>query len=98
MEKFNELIETTPLVLVDFFATWCGPCKRMHPVLEEVKEAVGDKARIVKVDVDQEENLARAYQIQSVPTFILMKNGQPVWRQSGVMPGSELTKLIEQNV
>ncbi|MDR0892505.1 MAG: thioredoxin [Mediterranea sp.] len=97
MEKFNELIESTPLVLVDFFATWCGPCKAMHPVLEDVKSKVEDKARIVKIDVDQEEALAQSYQIQAVPTFILMKNGQPVWRHSGIIPGNELVKLIEQN-
>lgn len=96
MEKFDELIQSPVPVLVDFFAEWCGPCKAMKPILEEVKSKVGDTARIVKIDVDQHEQLAARFKIQSVPTFILFSNGEPVWRHSGMMHAGELTGIIEQ--
>lgn len=97
MEKFEELIQSEKPVLVDFFATWCGPCKAMHPVLEELKGEIGDTARIAKIDVDQHEELAANYRIQAVPTFILFKKGEAVWRHSGVISGKELKAVIEQN-
>lgn len=97
MEKFEDLIQSKKPVLVDFFATWCGPCKAMHPVLEELKGEIGDAARIVKIDVDEHEDLANLYRIQAVPTFMIFKNGESVWRHSGVIKGSELKSLIEQN-
>lgn len=97
MEKFEELIQSEKPVLIDFFATWCGPCKAMHPVLEQVKGEVGEKARIVKIDVDQHEELATRYRVQAVPTFILFKNGEALWRHSGVIGGKELKEVIEQN-
>lgn len=97
MEKFEELIQSEKPVLVDFFATWCGPCKAMHPVLEELKGQIGEAARIVKIDVDQHEELAAKYRIQAVPTFIIFKKGEAVWRHSGVIKGSELKTVIEQN-
>lgn len=90
METFNELIHSGKPVLVDFYATWCGPCKAMHPILESLKAEIGDAARIVKIDVDQKQSLAMQYGIQSVPTFIIFKNGQPVWRHSGMINGAEL--------
>ena len=97
MEKFEDLIQSPVPVLVDFFAEWCGPCKAMKPVLTELKSTVGDKARIVKIDVDQHEELATQYRIQAVPTFILFKNGEAVWRHSGIIHGSELKNVIEKH-
>ena len=76
MEKFNEMINGEQLTLVDFFATWCGPCKMMHPILEQLKEKMGDDIRILKVDVDKNEALSMQYRIQSVPTLMLFKKGE----------------------
>ena len=99
MERFEDLINnTSEPILVDFYATWCGPCKMMHPILEDVKARVGDKARIIKIDVDGQQALAMQYGIQAVPTLMLFKGGRQVWRQSGVVKGNELVKLIEQNL
>ena len=98
MDKFEELINNTAEpVLVDFYATWCGPCKMMHPILENVKARVGNKARIVKIDVDEQQALAMKYQIQAVPTLMLFKGGKQVWRQSGVVQSNELVELIERH-
>lgn len=96
METFNDVISTNKPVLVDFFATWCGPCKMMHPVLEQLKVTYGDKIRIIKIDIDKNSAIASQYQIQSVPTLILFKNGNIVWRQSGAMPLNELQNIIAQ--
>lgn len=96
MERFEDLITSKTPVLVDFFAEWCGPCKMMTPILEQLKEMKGDKIRIAKIDVDKHEDLARSYKIQSVPTLIIFKNGELLWRQSGVMQASDLKKIIEQ--
>ena len=94
---FQEIINQNKPVLVDFFAEWCGPCKMMAPTLKELKERVGNAASIIKIDVDKSPQAAAQYQIQGVPTLILFKNGQPVWRQSGVRPLSELENVIKQN-
>ncbi len=96
METFNDVISMNKPVLVDFFATWCGPCKMMHPVLEQLKTTYGDKIRIIKIDIDKNSAIASQYQIQSVPTLILFKNGNIVWRQSGAMPLNELQNIIAQ--
>ena len=82
--------------IVDFFATWCGPCKMMHPILEQLKEKMGDDIRILKVDVDKNEALSMQYRIQSVPTLMLFKKGEMLWRQSGAMSLNDLMQKISQ--
>lgn len=96
MEKFNEMINGEQLTLVDFFATWCGPSKMMHPILEQLKEKMGDDIRILKVDVDKNEALSMQYRIQSVPTLMLFKKGEMLWRQSGAMSLNDLMQKISQ--
>lgn len=95
METFNDIIFSDQLVLVDFFATWCQPCKMMHPILEQLKAAVGDKLRIIKVDVDKHNAIAAQYRIQSVPTLMLFRNGEVLYRNSGVMDKAELMALLD---
>jgi thioredoxin 1 len=95
METFNDVIMSDKPVLVDFFATWCQPCKMMHPVLEQVKAMLGDKIRIIKVDVDIHQQLAAEYQIQSVPTLMLFQNGEMLYRQSGAMSRNDLLALLD---
>ena len=100
MDKFNELINGEKPVLVDFFATWCGPCKMMHPILENVKKRLGDKVIILKIDVDVPANRQPVYlyHIQSVPTLMLFKQGKVLWNNSGVVQASQLQEIIEKYI
>ncbi len=97
MTKFAALLQSTEPVLVDFSAEWCGPCKQLKPILEQVKSNVGAQAKIIKIDVDKNRSLADKFQIRSVPTLILFKGGKVVWRQSGVVPASTLESIIRSN-
>lgn len=96
MEKFNDLIASNIPVLVDFYAEWCGPCKAMKPILEELKGKKGEKVRIVKVDVDKHKEIAAHYQIQSVPTLMIFKDGKQLWKQSGVMRANDLSMILAE--
>lgn len=97
MEEFDKLIGGSTPTLVDFFATWCGPCKMQGPILEQVKQAVGDKANIIKVDIDRNAELANRYRVQSVPTLIVFKNGEPQWRASGLHQAADLEAKLREN-
>ena len=94
METFNDVISSDRLVLVDFFATWCGPCKSMHPVLENLKRQLGESIRIIKVDIDKHQQTAMQYGVQAVPTLMLFRNGQQLWRQSGALSLQQLLAVI----
>jgi len=96
MESFAELIQSEKPVLVDFYADWCGPCKAMEPLVKEVAKAVQDKGRIVKVNIDKQMQLAQTYNVSAVPTFMVFKKGQMLWRHSGMIDkNSMLSKLMQ---
>ena len=97
MESFKEIINSDKPVLVDFYGDWCGPCKAMNPVIKEVAHSVQGKARVIKVDVDRSVEAAQAYQVQGVPTFIVFRKGQILWRHSGMIDKHSLLNALMQN-
>ena len=97
-ENLQSILNDSNPVLVDFFAEWCGPCKVQAPVLKEVKSDIGDSVRILKIDVDKSPAIAQQYQVSSIPTLILFRNGQPIWRQTGVASKQQLVNVIRQHV
>jgi len=94
MSKFLEFINQDKPVLIDFFATWCGPCQTMSPILKQVKDELGDKVIILKVDVDKNAAIASKFQVRGVPTFVLFKNGKQVWKQAGLISKTDLKQKI----
>jgi thioredoxin 1 len=92
--SFDNLIKSEKPVLIDFFATWCGPCKTLGPILKEVKDNLGDRISIIKIDVDKNQQIASQYQVRGVPTMILFQEGKQLWRQSGVLDKSAIIKVI----
>ena len=97
-EFVREVLDSKVPVLVDFGATWCGPCQMLAPILKQVKESLGERITIIKIDVDQNPQVSTQYQIRSVPTLAIFKNGEIKWRQSGVFPANELERLIKENL
>lgn len=97
MASFKEIVSGEIPTLIDFYADWCGPCKMMPPILDEVRNQMGDSLRILKIDVDRNQELAARLQIQGVPTLALFRKGEMVWRQSGVIPAHQLIPIIKQN-
>jgi len=96
MSNFSEIINKDQPVLVDFFATWCGPCQTLSPILKQVKDELGDNISVIKIDVDKNQAVAAQFQVRGVPTMLLFKNGKQVWRQSGVVPPEQLKRTILQ--
>jgi thioredoxin 1 len=92
--NFADIIKSDKPVLVDFFATWCGPCQMLAPILKEVKDSLGERISIIKIDVDKNQQMAAQYQVRGVPTMMLFQNGKQLWRQSGVLTKEEILKTI----
>lgn len=97
MTTFQDIINSEKPVLVDFFATWCGPCQMLSPILKEVKDSLGEEVSIIKIDVDKNQALAAQYQIRGVPTMLLFQKGQTLWRQSGVLTKQQIIQAIQNN-
>ena len=96
--KFDSLIHDDRPVIVDFHALWCSPCKMQSPILKEVANELGDRIKVIKIDVDQNSEIASRYNIQSVPTLIIFKNGKQIWKQSGVVSKNQLYNVLTQNI
>ena len=98
MSKFQELINGNKPVLIDFFATWCGPCQALAPILVDVKEDLGEAVRVIKIDVDKNQEIAAHFQVKGVPTMLLFQNGKMLWRQSGVVSKNEIVNIVKQKM
>ncbi len=98
MSDFNEIIQQSKPTLVDFFATWCGPCRMQAPILEEVKKTLGDKVNIIKIDIDQNQPVAQRYNVQSIPTLIVFKGGEALWRAVGVQQANILEAKLREHI
>lgn len=94
MSTFNNIIQSEKPVLIDFFATWCGPCQTLAPILKQVKDNLGDRISIIKIDVDKNQQIASQHQVRGVPTMILFQKGKQLWRQSGVIGANDLARII----
>lgn len=94
--NFKNIIDSETPVLIDFYATWCGPCQTLSPILEEIKEGYGDKLKLIKIDIDKNQSLATNFGIRSVPTLMLYKNGERVWRKAGLVSKHDLGDIINQ--
>jgi thioredoxin 1 len=94
MATFTEIINSQPKVLVDFHATWCGPCKTLAPILSQVKKELGEELKLIKIDIDKNQTLAAKLNVRSVPTMIFFENGQQKWRQSGVLPAQDIVNKV----
>lgn len=92
--RFNQIINAETPVLIDFYATWCGPCQILGPVLKQVKDSLGERISIIKIDIDKNQEITAAYQVKGVPTMILFQNGKQLWRQSGVLSKEEIIQMI----
>jgi thioredoxin 1 len=92
--SFNTIVNSEKPVLIDFFATWCGPCQALSPILKQVKESLGERISILKIDVDKNQTLAANYQVRGVPTMMLFQNGKSLWRQSGVLSKEDIISII----
>ena len=97
MSSFSDIINQDKAVLIDFFAEWCGPCKMMNQILNDVKKALGESVSIIKIDVDKNQALAAKYQVRGVPTLMLFKKGKQIWRQSGLLQKDEIINIITTN-
>ena len=98
MSSFQQIIEDSKPVLIDFFAEWCGPCKMMPPILNQLKANMGSSLRMLKIDVDKNPDVASKYQVRGVPTLLLMRSGKILWKQSGVLQAGELQQVIEHHL
>ena len=98
MKTFHDIINSETPVLVDFFATWCGPCQMLTPILKQVKDNLGERITIIKIDVDKNQELASKFQVRGVPTMMLYQNGEQLWRQSGVLSKEEIIKIVLEKI
>ena len=97
MEPFSELIKSDKPVLVDFYADWCGPCKAMNPLIQDVARSIEGKGKVIKINIDKNENTARQFQVQAVPTFMIFRNGQIIWRHQGMIDKGRLLSALYNN-